>query len=166
MIVWNIQDLLKLMTLVIIVDTKSLTLTPDSFMDFYTGCEVIPSSFFLMFTFSFWNQIWPINVCFTSSIKIYLTDVWMVLRGDLNWKIPKISASDRNFLDSLPPLWKRALTNKNAGISYLIVIIKFGFFETSNPPPYFTRKPNLTDSYNWGGPLIFLVFFLTCKPNY
>ena len=67
-------------------------------------------------------------------------------------KIPKISASGRNFLVSLPPSSKKGPTDENAGISYLIVIIKFGFFIISTPPPYFTRKPNLTDFYNWGGP--------------
>ena len=70
-------------------------------------------------------------------------------------KITKISASGRNFLDPLPPSSKKGPTDENVGISYLIVIIKFGFFEIFNPlPPYFIRKPNLTDFYNWGGPLL------------
>ena len=43
-------------------------------------------------------------------------------------KIPKISASGRNFLDPLPPSSKKGPTDKNVGISYLIVIIKFVFF--------------------------------------
>ena len=68
-------------------------------------------------------------------------------------KITKISVSGRNFLDPLPPLFEKGPTDENVGISYLIVIIKFGFFEIFNPPPYFIRKPNLTDFYNWGGPL-------------
>ena len=64
-------------------------------------------------------------------------------------KIPKISASGRNFLDPLPPSSKKGPTDENVGISYLIVIIKFGFFRVSNPsPPYFIRKPNLTDFIN------------------
>ena len=50
-------------------------------------------------------------------------------------KIPKISASGRNFLDPLPPSSKKGPTDKNVGISYLIVIIKFGFFRVSNPSP-------------------------------
>ena len=44
---------------------------------------------------------------------------------------------------------KKGPTDENIGILYLIVIIKFGFSEISNPlPPYFIRKPNLTDFYN------------------
>ena len=50
-------------------------------------------------------------------------------------KIPKISASGRNFLDPLPPSSKKGPTDENVGISYLIVIIKFGFFRVSNPSP-------------------------------
>ena len=50
-------------------------------------------------------------------------------------KIPKISASGRDFLDPLPPSSKRGPTDENIGISYLIVILKFGFFETSVPSP-------------------------------
>ena len=47
------------------------------------------------------------------------------------------------------PLFKKGPTDENVGISYLIVIIKFGFFRNFQPPlPYFTRKPNLTDFYN------------------
>ena len=42
-------------------------------------------------------------------------------------KIPNISASGRNFLDPLPPSSKKGPTDENVGISYLIVIIKFGF---------------------------------------
>ena len=34
----------------------------------------------------------------------------------------------------LPPLFEKGPTDENVGISYLIVIIKFGFFEISNPP--------------------------------
>ena len=42
------------------------------------------------------------------------------IRGDLNWKIPKISASGRNFLDPLPlPSSKKGRTNETVGISYL-----------------------------------------------
>ena len=47
-------------------------------------------------------------------------------------KITKISASGRNFLDPLPPLFEKSPT---VGISCLIVIIKFGFFRVSNPSP-------------------------------
>ena len=50
-------------------------------------------------------------------------------------KIPKISASGQNFLDPLPPSSKKGPTDENVGISYLIVIIKFGFFRVSNPSP-------------------------------
>ena len=50
-------------------------------------------------------------------------------------KIPKISASGRNFPDLLPLYSKKGPTDENIGISYLIVIIKFG-------------KPNLTDFIN------------------
>ena len=46
------------------------------------------------------------------------------------------------------PSSKLGPTDENVGISYLIVIIKFSFFEILTPPPYFTRKPNLTDFYN------------------
>ena len=52
-------------------------------------------------------------------------------------KITKISASGRNFLDPSPPLFEKGPTDGNVGISYLIVIIKFGFFEIFNPPPLF-----------------------------
>ena len=46
-------------------------------------------------------------------------------------------------------------TNENVGISYLIVIVKFGFFQIFDPPlPYFGKKPNFTDFVNWGGPLL------------
>ena len=44
--------------------------------------------------------------------------------------------SGRNFLDPLPPSSKKGPTDENVGISYLIVIIKFGFFEISSPPPF------------------------------
>ena len=46
-------------------------------------------------------------------------------------KIPKISASGRNFP---PPSSKKGLTDENIGILYLIVIIKFDFSEISSPP--------------------------------
>ena len=68
-------------------------------------------------------------------------------------KNPKISASGRNFLDPLPPYSNFDRADENVGISYLKVIIKFGFFQISNPPsPYFGRMLNLTDDVNWGGP--------------
>ena len=44
------------------------------------------------------------------------------------------------FVDSLPPSLKKGSTNKNVGISYLIVIIKFVFFKISNPPPLFHQN--------------------------
>ena len=47
--------------------------------------------------------------------------------------IEKISASGRKLLD--PPSSKKGPTNENVGISYLIVILKFGFFRYFNPPP-------------------------------
>ena len=50
-------------------------------------------------------------------------------------KIPKISATGQNFLNPLPPSSKKGPTDENVGISYLIVIIKFGFFRVSNPSP-------------------------------
>ena len=46
----------------------------------------------------------------------------------------KISASGRNFLHPSPPYSKKGPTDKNVGILYLIVIIKFSFFEISTPP--------------------------------
>ena len=67
-------------------------------------------------------------------------------------KITKISASGRNFLDPSPSLFEKGPTNENVGILYLIVIINFVFFKISNPP-YFTRKLNLTNFHNHGGPL-------------
>ena len=53
-------------------------------------------------------------------------------------KIPKISASGRNYFDPLPHSLKKGSTDENVGISYLIVIVKFVFFKISTPPlPYF-----------------------------
>ena len=40
----------------------------------------------------------------------------------------------------LPPSSKKGPTDENVGISYLIVIIKFGFFRVSNPSPLFHQK--------------------------
>ena len=61
----------------------------------------------------------------------------MILGATSIEKIPKISASGRNFLDPLPPSSKKGPTDENVGISYLIVIIKFSFFKISTPPPLF-----------------------------
>ena len=48
-------------------------------------------------------------------------------------KSQKFRASCRNFLDPLLPSSKKGPTDENVGISYLKVIIKFGFFSVSNP---------------------------------
>ena len=70
-----------------------------------------------------------------------------LFRGDLkNEKIPKISASGRNFLDPLPSS-KKGPTDENDGISYLIVIIKFVFFKISNPP-------STISSESWFSPIL------------
>ena len=50
-------------------------------------------------------------------------------------KITKISAFGRNCLDPSPPLFEKGPTDENVGISYLIVIIKFVFFEIFTAPP-------------------------------
>ena len=55
-------------------------------------------------------------------------------------KIHKSSASGRNFLDPLPPSSKKGSTDENVGISYLIVIVKFGFFKISTPPSPISEK--------------------------
>ena len=69
-------------------------------------------------------------------------------------KIPKISASGRNFLDPLPPpSSKKGLTDKNVGILYLIVIIKFGFFKISTPHPLFHKKTKSQQFYQLRWPL-------------
>ena len=68
----------------------------------------------------------------------------------------KSSASGRTFLDPSPPYSKKGPTDENVGISYLIVIVKFGFFKISTPLPYFGEKPNFTNFINWGGPLALL----------
>ena len=49
-------------------------------------------------------------------------------------KIPKISAFGQNFLDP-SPYSIFGHTDENIGISYLKIIIKFGFFKIWNPPP-------------------------------
>ena len=70
------------------------------------------------------------------------------VRGDLNRKYTKnFSFWPKFSRPPPPPLFEKSPTDENVGISYLIVIIKFGFFEISTPP-YFTRKPNLTYFYN------------------
>ena len=85
----------------------------------------------------------------TSILIKLITPLYEPLGATSIEKITKISASGRNFLDPLPPSSKKGPTDENVGISYLIVIIKFGFFRVSNPsPPYFIRKPNLTDFIN------------------
>ena len=57
-------------------------------------------------------------------------------------------------VDPFPPYSKKGPIDENVGISYLIVIVKFGFFQIFEPPlPYFGKKPNFTDFVNWGGPL-------------
>ena len=48
-------------------------------------------------------------------------------------KIPKISVSGQNSID-LFPLFEKGLADKNVGISYLIVSIKFVFFKISKSP--------------------------------
>merc|ERR1711973_999143 len=69
-------------------------------------------------------------------------------------KIPKISASGRNFLDPLPPSSKKGPTDENVGILYLIVIIKFGFFRVSNPsPPLFHQRAEPHRFYQLRWPL-------------
>ena len=52
----------------------------------------------------------------------------------------KISASGRNFLHPSPPYSKKGHTDKNVGILYLIVIVKFGFFKISHPPSPILEK--------------------------
>ena len=85
--------------------------------------------------------------------------VWSYGRPQLK-KSKKNSASGRNFLDPLPPLSsKKGPTDENVGISYLIVIIKFGFFQLLTPPPYFTRMPNLTDFLQLRWPLKVIAIF-------
>ena len=68
----------------------------------------------------------------------------MPIRGHLNWKKPKKFSFWPKFSRPFPPYSKKAPTNENIGILYLIVIVKFGFFKIS-PPPF-------TDFVNWGGP--------------
>ena len=68
-------------------------------------------------------------------------------------KTPKISASGRNFLDPLPPSSKKGPTDENVDISYLIVIIKFGFFRVSNPSPLFHQKAEPHRFYQLRWPL-------------
>ena len=62
------------------------------------------------------------------SKKLAIPRKMMALGATSIEKIPKISASGRNFLDPSPPSSKKGPTDENVGISYLIVIIKFGFF--------------------------------------
>ena len=58
------------------------------------------------------------------------------IRGDLNWKkSPKFQLLAEIFLTPPPPSSKKGPTDENVGISYLVVIIKFGFLDISNPPP-------------------------------
>ena len=77
-------------------------------------------------------------------------------------KIPKISASGRNFLDPLPPSLKKGPTDENVSISYLIVIIKFGFFRVSNPsPPLFHQKAEPHRFYQLRWPLTLTLLLLT-----
>ena len=95
-----------------------------------------------------------------------MTNLYSSLRGDLNWKL-KISASGQNFLDPLSPLKKKGPTNKNASILYLIVIIKFVFFQNFKPPsPYLIRKPNLTNFYQFRWPLRRANLFLPKKSRH
>ena len=58
------------------------------------------------------------------------------LRGDLNWKNHKnFSFWPKFSRPPPPPLFEKGPTDENVGISYLIVIIKFGFFKPLPPPP-------------------------------
>ena len=59
----------------------------------------------------------------------------LYFRGDLNWKNPKNFIFCPKFSRPPPPPSKKGPTDENVGISYLIVILKFGFFETSVPSP-------------------------------
>ena len=66
-------------------------------------------------------------------------------------KIPKISASGRNFLDPLPLLKFLPYRRKR---QYFVPKsnYKVRIFPNFKPPsPYFGRMPNLTDDVNWGG---------------
>ena len=68
-------------------------------------------------------------------------------------KIPEISASGWNFLDPLPPLFEKGPYRQKRRYFVPNSNYKVRFFDIS-PPPYFTRKPNLTDFYIWGGHLV------------
>ena len=63
-------------------------------------------------------------------------------------KIPKISASGRNFLDPPPPPLRKGPYRRKRRYFVPNSNYKVRFFQTSNPPPYFIRKPNLTDFTN------------------
>ena len=65
---------------------------------------------------------------FIFRININLVKDCVALGATSIENITKISASGRNFLDPLPPLFEKGPTDENVVISYLIVIIKFGFF--------------------------------------
>ena len=54
-------------------------------------------------------------------------------------KSQKFQLLAKILLDPLPPSSKKSPTDKNVGISYLVVIIKLVFFEISNPP-FFHQK--------------------------
>ena len=64
-------------------------------------------------------------------------------------KIPKISASGRNFLDPLPPLFEKGPYRRKHRYFVPNSNYKVRFFQSFKPlPPYFIRKPNLTDCIN------------------
>ena len=92
------------------------------------------------------------NICsaaFTNTHSLYRQAI--VLGATSIEKIPKISASGRNFLDPLPSS-KKGPTDENDGISYLIVIIKFFFsskFQPPHPPPFITLKHNKNHFFNF-----------------
>ena len=91
---------------------------------------------------------------FRKSIFIGTNASWVPWKSDKNHLKSKGPPQLKKITTPSPPSSKKGPTDENVGISYLIVIIKFGFSEISNPlPPYFIRKPNLTNFCNWGGPL-------------
>ena len=77
------------------------------------------------------------------------------IRGDLNWKNPKNFSFWPKFSGPPPPLFVKGPYRRKRRYFVPNSNYKVQFFQSFKPlPPYFIRKPNLTDFINWGGPLV------------
>ena len=87
-----------------------------------------------------------------SSFLFYFT-LLLKIRGKLKWKKSLKFQLLAKIFKTPPPSSKKGPTNKNIGILFQIVIIKFSFFKISNPPPLFHQEAEPHRIYQLRWPL-------------